>query len=32
MEKILVVPAVYCRPEAILKGAESEINLAVNAL
>lgn len=24
MEKILVVPVVYCRPEAMLKGAESE--------
>ncbi len=25
MEKILVVPAVYFKPEAMLKGAESEI-------
>lgn len=25
MEKILVVPVVYCKSEAILKGAESEI-------
>mgnify|MGYP004629906807 FL=1 len=25
MEKILVVPAVYFEPEAMLKGAESEI-------
>ena len=32
MEKILVVPVVYCGPEAILKEQNQRLNLVVNAL